>query len=81
MYSKNTAANVPNGGTSNFGTLIVQGFGFDTLQTALMQIPYGIIISLIIFFCVWLNTIAPKNSRTLLMALVTLPTVAGFAST
>lgn len=23
-------ANVPNGGTSNFGTLIVKGFGFNT---------------------------------------------------
>ena len=28
-------------GISNFGTLIIQGFGFSTLVTTLMQIPYG----------------------------------------
>ena len=28
------------------GTLIVKGFGFDTLETTLMQIPYGAIITL-----------------------------------
>lgn len=35
-------ANIPNGGTSNFGTLMTKGFGFDTLQTTLLQIPYGL---------------------------------------
>ena len=35
------------GGTSNFGTLIVKGFGFNTLNTTLMQIPYGVIIVLL----------------------------------
>ena len=31
------SANIPNGGTSNFGTLMTQGFGFNTLQTTLLQ--------------------------------------------
>lgn len=31
-------ANVPNGGISNFGTIIIQGFGFSTLVTTLMQV-------------------------------------------
>jgi hypothetical protein len=31
--------NIPNGGISNFGTIIIQGFGFSTLVTTLMQIP------------------------------------------
>ena len=30
--------NVPNGGISNFGTIIIKGFGFSTLVTALMQV-------------------------------------------
>lgn len=30
--------NIPNGGISNFGTLIIQGFGFSTLVTTLMQV-------------------------------------------
>jgi hypothetical protein len=45
-----------------------------------MQIPYGLLIALVIFACVYANRVAPPNTRTLLMALVTLPTVAGFAS-
>jgi hypothetical protein len=35
-----------NGGTSNFGTLLIQGFGFDTMGTTLLQIPYGAFISI-----------------------------------
>lgn len=30
--------NIPNGGISNFGTIIIQGFGFSTLVTTLMQV-------------------------------------------
>ncbi|KAI4843995.1 hypothetical protein E4T44_06446 [Aureobasidium sp. EXF-8845] len=30
-----------NGGISNFGTIIIKGFGFSTLVTTLMQVPYG----------------------------------------
>jgi len=33
--------NIPNGGISNFGTIIIKGFGFSTLVTTLMQVPYG----------------------------------------
>lgn len=72
-------ANVPNGGTSNFGTLIVQGFGFNTLQTTLMQIPYGIIISSIILIAIYINSRLPKGNRTWLMAVTNVPTVVGFA--
>jgi hypothetical protein len=30
--------NLPNGGISNFGTIIIQGFGFSTLVTTLLQV-------------------------------------------
>ena len=33
-------ANVPNGGISNFGTIIIKGFGFSTLVTTLMQVSF-----------------------------------------
>lgn len=36
-----TVGNIPNGGISNFGTIIIKGFGFSTLVTTLMQVPYG----------------------------------------
>ncbi|KAF5367437.1 hypothetical protein D9758_003800 [Tetrapyrgos nigripes] len=72
-------ANVPNGGTSNFGTLIVKGFGFDTLETTLMQIPYGTVIVLFILAAIYLNYKLPKGYRTYLMVVTNVPTVVGFA--
>ncbi|OCL04107.1 MFS allantoate transporter [Glonium stellatum] len=33
--------NTPNGGISNFGTIIIKGFGYSTLVTTLMQVPRG----------------------------------------
>ncbi|KAK4962226.1 hypothetical protein LTR66_012762, partial [Elasticomyces elasticus] len=47
--------NIPNGGISNFGTIIIKGFGFSTLVTTLMQIPYGFLIAISILSCVFLN--------------------------
>ncbi|KAK7021815.1 hypothetical protein VNI00_017259 [Paramarasmius palmivorus] len=72
-------ANVPNGGTSNFGTLIVKGFGFNTLETTLMQIPYGFVIVAFILAAIFLNHKLPKGYRTYLMAATNAPTVVGFA--
>ncbi|EPQ52012.1 MFS general substrate transporter [Gloeophyllum trabeum ATCC 11539] len=72
-------ANVPNGGTSNFGTLITKGFGFGTLETTLMQIPYGFIIVLFILVAMYATQRMPKNTRTILMVLTNIPTVVGFA--
>lgn len=37
-------ANIPNGGISNFSTLVIQGLGFDTYHTALLGIPQGMLI-------------------------------------
>ncbi|KAJ7132142.1 MFS general substrate transporter [Mycena epipterygia] len=72
-------ANVPNGGTSNFGTLIVQGFGFSTFETTLMQIPYGTVIVLFIVAALVVNSKLPKGNRTWLMVATNIPTVVGFA--
>ncbi|KAK0240776.1 MFS general substrate transporter [Armillaria nabsnona] len=69
------SSNIPNGGRSNFGTLIIQGFGFDTLETTLMQIPYGFFICFCTLFSVRVNSKAPKNSRTLLMVVFLLPNI------
>lgn len=50
-------------GISNFGTIIIQGFGFSTLVTTLMQIPYGAIIALSILICVFANEYVEKSGR------------------
>ncbi|KAL8714123.1 MAG: hypothetical protein Q9220_001851 [cf. Caloplaca sp. 1 TL-2023] len=68
--------NVPNGGISNFGTIIIKGFGFSTLVTTLMQVPYGIFICISILVCVFLND-RFKNRRCLFIILFLIPNICG----
>ncbi|KAI9926330.1 hypothetical protein AWENTII_007117 [Aspergillus wentii] len=71
------SGNIPNGGISNFGTLIIKGFGFSTLGTTLMQIPYGAIIAILILLSVWINDRLPPNNRCYVTIFFLLPNVAG----
>ncbi|KAL4875013.1 major facilitator superfamily domain-containing protein [Aspergillus karnatakaensis] len=61
------ASSIPNGGVSNFGSIIVEGFGFSTLNTLLVQIivyvMQGVLVHLSTAGCSWFN-----NSRTWWMA-------------
>ncbi|KAL1979619.1 hypothetical protein VTN96DRAFT_5441 [Rasamsonia emersonii] len=68
--------NIPNGGISNFGTIIIQGFGFSTLVTTLMQIPYGVLIALSILTCVFLND-RFKNRRCVFILIFLIPNLVG----
>ncbi|KAL9088769.1 MAG: hypothetical protein Q9165_006078 [Trypethelium subeluteriae] len=81
LFLLGVVGNVPNGGISNFGTLIIQGFGFSTLVTTLMQIPYGVLIALSILACVFLNdyTCAKRkmNTRCIFILLWLCPNIAG----
>lgn len=70
-------ANIPNGGISNFSTLVIQGLGFDTFQTALLGIPQGALVVIWIGLGALANKYMPRNSRTLVCALFMLPTIAG----
>ncbi|KAI0965332.1 putative MFS allantoate transporter [Xylaria arbuscula] len=69
-------ANVPNGGISNFGTLIIQGFGFSQLGTTLLQIPYGFLIAISILICVYLNDHF-VNRRCMFILIFLIPNIAG----
>lgn len=68
---------VPNGGISNFSTLVIKGLGFDTLQTALLGIPQGVLVVIWIGLGAFANKKMPPNSRTLVSAIFMLPTLAG----
>ncbi|KAJ1328158.1 MFS transporter ACS family allantoate permease [Microdochium nivale] len=70
-------ANVPNGGISNFSTLVIKGLGFGTLETALLGIPQGALVVVWICLGAIANKYMPHNSRTLVCALFMLPTIAG----
>ena len=39
LFMLGVVGNIPNGGISNFGTIIIKGFGFPTLVTTLLQVP------------------------------------------
>ncbi|KAN0096515.1 putative MFS allantoate transporter [Hyaloscypha variabilis] len=72
--------NIPNGGISNFGTIIIKGFGFSTLVTTLMQVPYGILIAISILICVFLNDYVSRHgwqSRCYFIILFLLPNISG----
>lgn len=70
-------ANIPNGGISNFSTLVIQGLGFGTLETALLGIPQGVLVVIWIGLGALANAYMPKNSRTLVCAMFMVPTIAG----
>ena len=85
-------ANIPNGGISNvgpnarigalrayiqFSTLVIQGLGFNTLNTALLGIPQGVFVVIWIGSAALINGRLPKNSRLLVAAGYMLPTIAG----
>ncbi|OAG40408.1 hypothetical protein AYO21_05308 [Fonsecaea monophora] len=77
FFMLGVVGNIPNGGISNFGTLIIKGFGFSTLVTTLMQIPYGFFIILSILTCVFLNNRFPNNNRCKFILLFLCPNIAG----
>lgn len=70
-------ANIPNGGISNFSTLVIKGLGFDTMHTALLGIPQGVLVVIWIGLGAVANKFMPKNSRTFVCAMFMLPTIAG----
>ncbi|KAJ9124717.1 hypothetical protein QFC24_003085 [Naganishia onofrii] len=77
FFSLGLIGNIPNGGISNFSTLVIKGLGFSTLQTALMALPQGAIVVCFIAAGALLNDRLPKNSRTIVCMLFMLPTIAG----
>ncbi|ETN37239.1 uncharacterized protein HMPREF1541_08229 [Cyphellophora europaea CBS 101466] len=76
FFTLGCVCNIPNGGISNFGTIIIKGFGFSTLVTTLMQIPYGVLIALSILLCVFLNN-RYENRRCLFVLIFLCPNIAG----
>ncbi|KAF2098644.1 MFS general substrate transporter [Rhizodiscina lignyota] len=81
LFFLGIVATIPNGGITNFGTLIIKGFGFSTLVTTLLQVPYGFLTTFCILGCVylndWLAERLQRNTRCLMIVLFVLPNVCG----
>ncbi|KAI5449361.1 hypothetical protein NCC49_004766 [Naganishia albida] len=46
---------LPSGGFGAFGGIITKGFGFDSFEAVLMQMPTGAIQIVMLIFCIWLT--------------------------
>lgn len=80
FFMLGVVGSIPNDGISNFGTIIIKGFGFSTLVTALMRVPYGVFIAISILTCVFLNDYVSrhgKRSRCYFIILFLLPNISG----
>ena len=68
---------VVNGAISNFGSLIVKGFGFSSLNTTVLQVPYGFIILFSNLSAMYLQRWIPGQQRCAVAVLYVLPALAG----
>ncbi|KAF2634263.1 MFS general substrate transporter [Massarina eburnea CBS 473.64] len=69
---------IPNGGTQNFANLVIKSFGFSSLESTLINIPYSLISVASISGTGWLAG-RFRQSNCILAALVVLPPVVGSA--
>ncbi|KAJ3715127.1 major facilitator superfamily domain-containing protein [Lentinula raphanica] len=78
LFGISICTQIPNSGTQNFGNLVLEGFGFTSLQTTLVGIPSSFIAFSTILITGWL---AGKydNITCYLIVIVVLAPVAGSA--
>lgn len=69
---------IPNGGTQNFANLVITSFGFSSLESTLINIPYSVITVIAITGTGWLAG-RFRSLNCILAALIVLPPVVGSA--
>ncbi|KAI1411567.1 putative allantoate permease [Hypoxylon sp. FL1857] len=69
---------IPNGGTQNFANLVITSFGFTSLQSTLINIPYSIISVAAISGTGWLAG-RFRSTNCILIGLIVIPPVVGSA--
>lgn len=68
---------VVNGSVSNFGSLIVKGFGYSGLNATVLQVPYGFIILFSNLSAMYVQRWLPGQKRCIVAAIYVLPALAG----
>ncbi|KAK0383914.1 hypothetical protein NLU13_8005 [Sarocladium strictum] len=66
---------IPNGATQNFSNIVVKSFGFTSLQSTLINIPYSLLTAGIITGTGWLAGRYRKLNCVLIVAVIVLPVV------
>lgn len=69
---------IPNGGTQNFGNLVLKGFGFTSLETCLVTLPASV-ISIVVIMCTGRLAGRFQNITLLLVCAVVICPIAGSA--
>jgi MFS family permease len=78
LWSIALLCQIPNGGTQNFANLVIVSFGFTSLQSTLINIPYSVITVIAIVATGWLAG-RFRSLNCILAALIVLPPVVGSA--
>ncbi|KAJ5672255.1 hypothetical protein N7507_001382 [Penicillium longicatenatum] len=74
-FSLMVSISIPSGGITTFGPLIIESFGFDSLNTILLNVPFGAVQLIATMGGAWLATAWRKKGPVL--ALLCLPPIAG----
>ncbi|KUI59781.1 hypothetical protein VP1G_06990 [Cytospora mali] len=78
IFALEVIAQIPNGGTQNFANLVIKSFGFTSLQSTLINIPYSLLSGGFIMFTGWLAG-RFRRANCLLIVCAVLPCVVGSA--
>ncbi|KGO77856.1 Major facilitator superfamily domain, general substrate transporter [Penicillium italicum] len=78
IFGLELCTQIPNGGTQNFGNLVIVSFGFTNLQSTLLNIPYSLITVATITGTGWLAG-RFRQLNCLLIVAVVIPCVIGSA--
>ena len=69
---------IPNGGLSNFSSILLTTFGYSSQQALILNLPNGAIGAVTVIGCGWLSD--RWNDRTLVMLICLIPTMIGMRS-
>lgn len=78
IFSIELLSQMPNGGTQSFTNIVIKSFGFTSLQSTLINIPYSILAASIIAGTGWLAG-RYRTLNCLLICMVVAPCVTGAA--
>ncbi|KAI0803491.1 major facilitator superfamily domain-containing protein [Xylaria sp. FL0064] len=78
IWSLALLCQIPNGGTQNFANIVITSFGFSSLQSTLINIPYSILSIASIAGTGWIAG-RFRSMNCILIALVVLPPIVGSA--
>jgi ACS family allantoate permease-like MFS transporter len=66
-------SSIPNGGISNFSSILLTTFGYTSQQALILNLPAGAVGAFVVLFCGWLSD--RLNDRSTVMLICIIPTI------